>query len=450
MTVEVDPSAGSSKVRIVANIFISFIGAGVLGLPYAFKEAGLMEGAIVMSGVCYLSVKAMLLLIDCKYKVEEGMAKDNNGGGKKAAVPAAKMSNGKEYVQLAVEDDGAQDGGIGVKSGGGGSSGGGNNKKQITYSDVGFAAFGPLGRVVIDTALLVSQVGFCCAYLIFISENLATVIHGLSQHQWLIIILPPLFFLTLIPDLSNLAIFSLFAQISNLFAFAVVFWFDFDHLHLASPEHRKEFSITGFPFFFSVAIYCFEGAGMILSLEQSVCEALRPLFRSYFVTTIISVTVLYITFGCFGFLSFGPETRDIITLNLPHNSGVDFAVIVKSCLCFSLFFTYPIMMFPVTSLLEERLLNQPSRLYANLIRVGLVAATGITVILVPRFADLMALVGSTCCTLLAFIMPGLCHLILFGKSSDAQARRLDYVLIGTGVIGAILGTYDAIVNILQH
>lgn len=27
-----------SPVKIVANIFISFLGSGVLGLPYAFKE----------------------------------------------------------------------------------------------------------------------------------------------------------------------------------------------------------------------------------------------------------------------------------------------------------------------------------------------------------------------------------------------------------------------------
>ena len=38
--------AVTEKVRVVANIFISFIGAGVLGLPYAFKEAGLMEGMV--------------------------------------------------------------------------------------------------------------------------------------------------------------------------------------------------------------------------------------------------------------------------------------------------------------------------------------------------------------------------------------------------------------------
>jgi amino acid permease len=40
-----------SSAKIFANIFISFVGAGVLGLPYAFKEAGVMEGTLIMSFV---------------------------------------------------------------------------------------------------------------------------------------------------------------------------------------------------------------------------------------------------------------------------------------------------------------------------------------------------------------------------------------------------------------
>lgn len=34
-------SGTQSPIKIFANIFISFIGAGVLGLPYAFKEVKL-------------------------------------------------------------------------------------------------------------------------------------------------------------------------------------------------------------------------------------------------------------------------------------------------------------------------------------------------------------------------------------------------------------------------
>ena len=48
--------------------------------------------------------------------------------------------------------------------------------------------------------------------------------------------MPVLFFLTLIPDLNKLALGSFVAQVSNLLAFGVVLWFDFDHLHLATEK----------------------------------------------------------------------------------------------------------------------------------------------------------------------------------------------------------------------
>ncbi len=75
------------KVRLVSNIFISFIGAGILGLPYAFRKSGLFEGVIVMIVVSYLSVKGMLVFLECKHSISnrkklhsdlEGKAKRKN------------------------------------------------------------------------------------------------------------------------------------------------------------------------------------------------------------------------------------------------------------------------------------------------------------------------------------------------------------------------------------
>lgn len=431
-------------VRVVANIFISFIGAGVLGLPYAFKEAGLLEGVLIMMAICYFSVKAMLQLVDCKYKVQQVLFNDKGGSPSRDGIGGGHKVNiqhGKEYTELKCNDDDEDGDEVKPQQA---------SDFEITYSDIGFATLGRIGRYTIDTALLISQVGFCCAYLIFITENLASFFPVVSKNQWLVLILPPLLFLTMIPDLGRLAIFSLIAQISNLFAFAVVFWFDFDHLHLASNEHRKEFSIKGFPFFFSVAIYCFEGAGMILSLEQSLCPTIRSQFKRYFVWTIVAITLLYVTFGCSGYLSYGPETKDIITLNLPSDRGLNFADMVKGCLCFSLFFTYPVMLFPVTTLLEKRVWTNLSPMYSTLLRTCIVTITGIIVIIIPKFADLMALVGATCCTLLAFIMPGLMHLIIFKKDLSQGQIAMDYSLVIIGVVGAILGTVDAIVKVWSN
>ena len=41
MTGAASTTTTRDPVKIVANIFISFIGAGVLGLPYAFKRVSL-------------------------------------------------------------------------------------------------------------------------------------------------------------------------------------------------------------------------------------------------------------------------------------------------------------------------------------------------------------------------------------------------------------------------
>ena len=78
-------------------------------------------------------------------------------------------------------------------------------------------------------------------------------------------LLPLLFFMTLVPDLNKMAKFSICAQISNLIAFLVVFWFDFEHLHLFQAiKDRDEINVAGLAGFFSVAIYCYEVRFLLL------------------------------------------------------------------------------------------------------------------------------------------------------------------------------------------
>jgi proton-coupled amino acid transporter len=43
----------------------------------------------------------------------------------------------------------------------------------------------------------------------------------------------------------------------------------------------------------------------------------------------------------------------------------------------------------------------------------MVILTGFVVLAIPNFANLMALVGASCCTLLVFILPGLFHYNIF-------------------------------------
>ena len=196
-----------------------------------------------MAAVAYFSMKAMLLLIDCLHKVKASPGHyTGNGTAHLTSVNSSEEMEAFVQQKPSAETESTSSSDI------------------ITYSDVAFAAWGPMGRLIVDSSLICAQVrpsllyagflstrktnflqvGFCCGYLIFITENLTDFVPSVPKSEWLLLILPPLFFLTLIPDLSRLAVFSLLAQVSNLLAFAVVYWFDFEHLHLAQAATRKE------------------------------------------------------------------------------------------------------------------------------------------------------------------------------------------------------------------
>ena len=71
--------------------------AAMLGLPYAFKIAGLLEGTLIMVLVAYLSVRAMLMLIDCKYLVRE---RQMGVGPGRRRVASSVNASGAEYQAL--------------------------------------------------------------------------------------------------------------------------------------------------------------------------------------------------------------------------------------------------------------------------------------------------------------------------------------------------------------
>ena len=56
----------SGNIKAFGNIFIAFVGAGVLGLPHAFQRAGLVQGPLFMVVVAALAMHCMLLLVQCK------------------------------------------------------------------------------------------------------------------------------------------------------------------------------------------------------------------------------------------------------------------------------------------------------------------------------------------------------------------------------------------------
>ena len=388
-------------LKLFGNIFISFMGAGILGLPYAYKQAGVIQGTLTLLLVCTVSIIGMLTLLDIKKAIHNGSMKTPD-----------KETEGQQV--------------------------------EMEFREVGQHAFGHVGLLVVELAIVFSQVGFCCAYLIFITEAIGDFFPQIPKYYILIPVLLPLFFLVSLPNLNSLGVFSLFANFITLTAYTIVLACELENIFTEEKKDIKMSNISAFPFFFSVSIYCYEGAGLIFSLESSPHKSIRHHFRKIFIASMTIITFIYIVFGLCGYLAFGKFTYEIITSNIKYGM---IPTKVKLFLSVSLLFTYPVMMFPVSIIIDRRLKLTEKFGVANiLIRSCLVTLTGCIVVLIPQFSTLMELVGATLCTLLNFIFPGLFYIAIIGNEKGTLSIIKSIGLILFGVVGMYIGTQD----VMEH
>ncbi|KAI5059465.1 hypothetical protein GOP47_0025784 [Adiantum capillus-veneris] len=164
----------------------------------------------------------------------------------------------------------------------------------------------------------------------------------------------------------------------------------------------------------------------------------------------ILITILYVTFGLVSYFAFGDNTKDIITLNLPNDWST---IVVKVGLCIALTFTFPVMMYPVHELVENKLIAStyfqkefaPRPMISKLLLDGVRGMTVLIVaaiaVMVPTFSMFISVVGSTVCAMMTFVFPAFFHLRVFKGSLPTWQWAVDVILIGAGLAFAVYGTY---------
>ncbi|KAL3377765.1 hypothetical protein AABB24_003927 [Solanum stoloniferum] len=390
----------SSPSKTFANVFIAIVGAGVLGLPYTFKRTGWVMGSIMLFSVAFLTYYCMMLLVYSRRKVE-------------SHIKAAKISS---------------------------------------FGDLGFAVCGPVGRLSVDLMIILSQAGFCVSYLIFVANTLAYLfsysiakpdpkILGFSPKAMYIWgCFPFQLGLNSVPTLTLLAPLSIFADIVELGAMGVVMVEDV-MIYLQNRPVLEMFG--GFNVFFyglGVAVYAFEGIGMVLPLESETRD--KDKFGKILGLAMGFISLLFGAFGVLGYFAFGEDTKDIITTNLGQGLLSTF---VQLGLCINLFFTFPLMMNPVYEVMERRFWEGR---YCVWLRWLMVLAVTFVALAVPNFADFLSLVGSSVCIVLGFVLPSLFHLIVFKDELRWHGFVFDAALIVMGTIFAVYGTYSSLMEIL--
>ena len=375
---------------MVINIIISFVGAGLLGIPHAFLESGWVLGSVTLLITAGLNLYCMLLL---------------------PPVKKALIAQNHEHVH--------------------------------TYSDLGRCILGPTGEKIVNLCLGISQAGFATAYIIFIAANLK----DMDQFQiprsiTCLLCIPGLAGLVQFRDMKHLAPFSLLANCANACALTAVLFQDYEHYVPHNDTiHKVKWGGTLTVMF--TTIYSMEGVALILSLEASAKHPHR--FRPLLTTVIACISSFMSIFGSAGYMAFGDATKSPITLNLEGNFSV---TIVKLALCLALYLTFPIMMFPIWSMAERLVptLQVPAKRIT--FRTSLVVMSALVAFLMPDFGKFLKLVGSSICTLLGFCLPTYFHLQVVPQPPAWQVMLNRSLMVGGAVFGMI-GTYQSFAAMMR-
>ncbi|XP_054343446.1 proton-coupled amino acid transporter 2 isoform X2 [Pongo pygmaeus] len=391
-------SAGLKKTKGI-TVFQALIhlvkgnmGTGILGLPLAVKNAGILMGPLSLLVMGFIACHCMHILVKCAQRFCKRLNKPFMDYGD--TVMHGLEANPNAWLQNHAH----------------------------------------WGRHIVSFFLIVTQLGFCCVYIVFLADNLKQVVEAVNSttnnchsnetviltptmdsRLYMLSFLPFLVLLVLIRNLRILTIFSMLANISMLVSLVIII----QYITQVLPLENKMKNARHFP--------------AILSLGMSI------------------VTSLYIGMAALGYLRFGDDIKASISLNLPNcwlYQSVKL-LYIAGILC-----TYALQFYVPAEIIIPFAISRVSTRWALpldlSIRLIMVCLTCLLAILIPRLDLVISLVGSVSGTALALIIPPLLEVTTFYSEGMSPLTIFKDALISIlGFVGFVVGTYQALDELLK-
>jgi len=382
-------TAGTGKTFF--TLLKAFVGTGIMFLPKAFNNGGLLFSTATMLVISAVTMLAFHLLLECK--------RHHHGGG---------------------------------------------------YGEIGQAISGERMRDLILGSVTLSQLGFVCAGIVFVAENLMAFCEAMSRGHsplstadLILIQLVALIPLSFIRNIAKLGPVALLADAFILVGLTYIYYYDVgtiarDGIHesvvLFNPE---KYTLT-----IGAAIFTFEGIGLILPIESSMAEPER--FEWLLGIVMVIITVVYTSVGALGYATFGENTKIEVINNYPQGSKLVNAV--QFLYSIAVLAGSPVQLFPALRILEGKIFGRRSgrkslrtKWIKNGFRALMVLVCGAVSIFGAGNLDrFVALIGSVACVPLVYVYPAYLH--YKGVAGSRQAKAVDVALMVGGVVGMIYTT----------
>lgn len=190
----------------------------------------------------------------------------------------------------------------------------------------------------------------------------------------------------------------------------------------------------------------FEISPLIITVYMQARE--KRLFATIQFVTMLCVSVLYLTFGTFGYFAFGENVKGPVTLSLDAMKySVDILILLY---ILALMPTILIQLFPAIQIIETnstRFLDNENvietlRIFIRLFL--LIAAIWIAVAFGENYDKVLSLIGNIACAPLSYIFPGIFHLVIVARTRSEKAR--DIILISFGSFCFLIATILIIIG----
>lgn len=397
----------------LTHLLKASLGTGILSMPIAFMYSGIIMGIFATIITAIVCTHCSYVLVKCGHKLYYKTRR-------------TKMSFA-EIAEVAFE----------------------NGPKWCR-------GFAPIAKFSILFGLFLTYFGTCSVYTVIVAKNFEQVMehwlgYEVSLRLLISCLLIPLILLSWIPNLKYLAPVSMIANVFMGLGLGITFYYLVQDL--PSIEARDYVHVSTLPAFFSITIFAMEAIGVVMPLENNMENPRHFLGICGVLSQGMSgVTLIYMFLGFLGYLRYGNDTEESITLNLPVDEWP--AQAVKVLIALAVFCTFGLQFYVCLEIvwdsIKEKCTKRPT-LVNYVLRTVLVTAAVVLAVSVPTIAPFMGLIGAFCFSILGLIFPVFIELVTHWDTGFGAYNWIvwkNIVITVCGVTALVFGSMSAIQDIV--